>query len=43
MPYGKLRDELEYLCKVTKIEFAKQEEYYISKASFFDKSCVFNY
>ena len=37
IPYGKLRDKLEYLCALNGIVFVKQEESYTSKASFFDK------
>ena len=40
IPYGKLRDKLEYLCKLNSIEFLKQEESYTSKASFFDKDDI---
>ena len=36
IPFGKLRDKLEYLCKLYGINFYKQEESYTSKASFFD-------
>ena len=37
IPYGKLRDKLEYLCALNGITFVKQEESYTSKASFWDK------
>lgn len=37
IPYGKLRNKLEYLCKIYGIEFKLQEESYTSKASFWDK------
>ena len=37
IPFGKLRDKLEYLCKLNGIRFVKQEESYTSKASFWDK------
>ena len=40
IPYGKLCDKLEYLCKLNSIEFLKQEESYTSKASFFDKDDI---
>ena len=40
IPYGKLRDKLEYLCKLYGINFVKQEESYTSKASFFDKDNI---
>ncbi|AMD95088.1 RNA-guided endonuclease InsQ/TnpB family protein [Leptotrichia sp. oral taxon 847] len=36
IPYGKIRDKLQYLCKLYGIEFKLQEESYTSKASFFD-------
>ncbi|BBM43789.1 putative transposase [Leptotrichia wadei] len=37
IPYGKIRDKLQYLCKLDGIEFKLQEESYTSKASFFDE------
>ena len=37
IPYGQLRNKLEYLCKLNDIVFVKQEESYTSKASFWDK------
>ena len=37
IPYGKLRDKLEYLCELCGITFVKQEESYTSKASFWDR------
>lgn len=40
IPYGKLRDKLEYLCKLNNIVFVKQEESYTSKASFWDKDVI---
>lgn len=36
IPFGKLRDKLEYLCELNGIVFVKQEESYTSKASFWD-------
>lgn len=36
IPYGKLREKLEYLCQLNGIHFMKQEESYTSKASFWD-------
>ena len=36
IPYGKLRNKLEYLCDMYGIECILQEESYTSKASFFD-------
>lgn len=40
IPFGKLREKLEYLCKLYGINFIKQEESYTSKASFFDKDKI---
>ena len=40
IPYGKLRDKLEYLCELNGITFVKQEESYTSKASFWDKDDI---
>ena len=40
IPYGRLRDKLEYLCELNGIAFAKQEESYTSKASFWDKDII---
>ena len=40
IPYGQLRDKLEYLCKLNGIIFVKQEESYTSKASFWDKDRI---
>ena len=37
IPYGKLRDKLEYQCDMYGIEYILQEESYTSKASFFDR------
>ena len=37
IPYGQLRDKLEYLCERNRIMFVKQEESYTSKSSFWDK------
>ena len=37
IPYGKLRNKLEYLCNMYGIEYILQEESYTSKASFFDR------
>lgn len=37
IPFGKLRDKLQYLCKLYGIKYIEQEESYTSKASFFDK------
>lgn len=43
IPFGKLRDKLKYLCQLYGISFVKQEESYISKASFFDKDIMPTY
>ena len=40
IPYGQLRNKLEYLCKLNNIVFVKQEESYTSKASFWDKDNI---
>ena len=40
IPYGQLRDKLEYLCELNDITFVKQEESYTSKASFWDKDDI---
>ncbi len=40
IPFGKLRSKLEYLCELNGIAFAKQEESYTSKASFWDKDVI---
>ena len=37
IPFGKLREKLEYLSKLYGISYIEQEESYTSKASFFDK------
>jgi transposase len=36
IPYGRMKDRLEYLCKLYSINYILQEESYTSKASFFD-------
>ena len=36
LPFGKIREKLEYLCKLHNINYILQEESYTSKASFFD-------
>lgn len=43
IPYGQLRNKLEYLCKLNGIVFVKQEESYTSKASFWDKDNIPTY
>lgn len=45
IPFGVLREKIEYLCKLYGINFVKQEESYTSKASFFDRDNipVYNY
>ena len=40
IPYGKLREKLEYLCNLNGIIFVMQEESYTSKASFWDKDVI---
>jgi len=40
IPFGRLRDKLEYLCALNGIIFVKQEESYTSKASFWDKDVI---
>ena len=40
IPYGKLREKLEYLCELNGITYIKQEESYTSKASFWDKDDI---
>ena len=36
IPYGRLRNKLEYLCELNGMAFVEQEESYTSKASFWD-------
>ena len=36
LPYGEIRQKLEYLCELYGIEYAEQEESHTSKASFRD-------
>lgn len=40
LPFGMLRQKLEYLCELENIQFVKQEESYTSKASFFDNDII---
>ena len=40
IPYGKLREKLEYLCELNGITYIKQEESYTSKASFWDEDDI---
>ena len=40
IPYGRLRNKLQYLCDLNGIKFVKQEESYTSKASFWDKDII---
>ena len=40
IPFGKLRDKLEYLCELNGIILVMQEESYTSKASFWDKDVI---
>ena len=37
LPYGEIRQKLEYLCELYGIDYVEQEESYTSKASFWDK------
>lgn len=37
IPFGKLREKLEYLCELNDIAYHEQEESYTSKSSFWDK------
>lgn len=37
IPYGQLREKLEYLCELNNISYVKQEESYTSRSSFWDK------
>ena len=43
IPYGHLRDKLEYMCKLNGIAYIEQEESYTSKASFWDKDVLPEY
>lgn len=43
IPIGNIKEKLEYLCKLYGINFAKQEESYTSKASFFDNDNIPKY
>ena len=40
IPFGNLRQKLEYLCELEGINYIKQGESYTSKASFFDKDII---
>lgn len=40
IPYGRLKDMLQYLCSLNGIRFVQQEESYTSKASFWDKDVL---
>ena len=40
LPFGKIREKLEYLCKRYNINYILQEESYTSKASFFDNDIL---
>ena len=40
IPFGKLKNKLEYLCELNNIQFIEQEESYTSKASFFDMDTI---
>jgi IS605 OrfB family transposase len=43
IPFGKLREKLEYLCQLYGITYVEQEESYTSKSSFFDKDILPTY
>ena len=43
IPFGKLKDKLEYLCKLNGIQYVVQEESYTSQASFFDQEEIPTY
>ena len=40
IPFGRLREKLEYLCQLNDITYVKQEESYTSKASFWDNDVI---
>ena len=40
IPYGHLRNKLEYLCELNGIVFVKQEESYTSQSSFWDRDDI---
>ena len=40
IPYGRLREKIEYLCMLNGIEYVKQEESYTSQASFWDRDDI---
>ena len=40
IPYGQIRNKLEYLCELNGIVFVKQEESYTSQASFWDRDNI---
>ena len=43
IPFGKIRENLRYLCKLYGIKFIEKEESYTSKASFWDKDFIPTY
>lgn len=43
IPFGKLREKLEYLCKLYSLRFVEQEESYTSKSSFFDMDILLKF
>ena len=43
IPFGDIKEKLEYLCAFYNINFVKQEESYTSKASFFDNDAIPKY
>ena len=40
IPFGKLKDKLEYLCQLNGLRYVVQEESYTSQASFFDQDDI---
>ena len=43
IPFGKIKNILNYLCELNGINFIEQEESYTSKASFWDRECIGDY
>ena len=43
IPFSKLKNNLEYRCKINNIQFILQEESFTSKASFIDNDYLFSY
>ena len=40
IPFGEIRQKLQYLCELYGIEYTEQEESYTSQASFWDKDVI---